>query len=164
MSRGDPRIGLLIQVLDEAFVAKGWQGATLSGAVRGLTHRQALWRPRPGRHNVWELVLHTAFWKHVVRERVAGGTRTPFPRGPRNFPRIPAQADAAAWKADVALLRRQHQLLVATVSGLPPSRLGARVGKSRWVVAEQIFGIAAHDLYHTGQIQLLKALARHRGR
>jgi DinB superfamily len=162
MGRGDARVSLLLQVLDEAFVAKGWQGTTLSGAVRGLTPRQALWRPRPGRHNVWELVLHTAFWKHVVRERVTGGPRTPFPRGPRNFPSLPERGDAAAWRADVALLRLQHQLLVAEVRRLPPARLGERVGKSRWVVAEQIFGIAAHDLYHTGQIQLLKALQRGR--
>lgn len=162
MSRGDARIPMLLQVLDEAFVAKGWQGATLSGAVRGLTRRQALWRPKPGRHNVWELVLHAAYWKHVVRERVTGGTRTAFPRGPRNFPRLPERRDATAWRADIALLKREHRLLTAAVRRLPPSRLGARVGKSRWVVAEQIFGIAAHDLYHTGQIQLLKALERRR--
>jgi len=162
MSRGDARVPMLLQVLDEAFVAKGWQGTTLSGAVRGLTPRQALWRPRPGRHNIWELVLHAAYWKHVVRERVTGDERTPFPRGPRNFPRLPERRDAAAWRADAALLRLQHRLLVASVRRLPPARLGARVGKSRWVVAEQIFGIAAHDLYHTGQIQLLKALQRGR--
>ncbi len=160
MSRGDPRIGLLIQVLDEAFVAKGWQGATLSGALRGLTPRQALWRPGPGRNCIWDLVLHTAYWKHVVRERVAGGEKTAFPRGPRNFPRLPERRDAAAWRADVALLKRQHQLLVATLRRLPPARLGARIRKSPWKVAEQVFGIAAHDLYHTGQIQLLKALQR----
>jgi DinB family protein len=162
MRRGDARIPMLLQVLDEAFVAKGWQGTTLSGAVRGLSARQALWRPRPGRHNVWELVLHTAYWKHVVRERVTGGPRTAFPRGPRNFPRLPARPDAAAWRADLALLKRQHQLLTAAVRRLPPARLAVRVGKSPWVVAEQIFGIAAHDLYHTGQIQLLKALQRGR--
>ena len=162
MKRGDARVPLLLQVLDGAFVAKGWQGATLSGAVRGLTPRQALWRPRPGRHNVWELVLHTAYWKHVVRERIAGGGRTAFPRGPRNFPRLPERCDAAAWRADVALMKRQHQLLATAVRRLPRARLGARVGKSRWVVAEQVFGIAAHDLYHTGQIQLLKTLQRGR--
>ena len=164
MSRGDARITLLLQVLDQGFAAKGWQGATLRGAVRGLTHRQALWRPGTGRHNVWELVLHTAYWKHLVRQRVGGGggAREAFPRGPRNFPRLPERCDAAAWRADVALLERQHRRLVAVVRDLPPSRLGARVGKSRWVVAEQIFGIAAHDLYHTGQIQLLKALQRER--
>jgi len=160
MARKDPRIRLLLDVLDEAFTAKGWQGTTLSGAVRGLTPRQALWRPSGdgSRHNVWELVLHTAFWKHAVRERVQGRGRTPFPRSPRNFPSVPARADAAAWKADVALLKRQHELLRRTVAGLPAARLEARLGASRWKVAEQIFGVAAHDLYHTGQIQLLKAL------
>jgi len=158
----DPRIPLLLQVLDEAFVAKGWQGATLSGALRGLTVRQALWRPGPGRHNIWELVLHTAYWKHAVRQRVMGRRQEPFPRGPRNYPRLPERCDAAAWRADVALLKRQHELLVRTVRGLPPARLGARVGASRWVVAEHVFGVAAHDLYHTGQVQLLKVLQRRR--
>jgi hypothetical protein len=162
VQRGDPRIRLLLQVLDEAFAAKGWQGATLSGAVRGLTVQQALWRPGGDRlrHNIWELVLHAAFWKHAVRERVEGGERTAFPRSPRNFPSLPARPNAAAWKADVALLKRQHALLRRTVARLSPARLGAPVGSSPWDVAEQIFGVAAHDLYHTGQIQLLKALQR----
>jgi hypothetical protein len=160
MASGDHRIRLLVRILDEAFVAKGWQGATLSGAVRGLTPRQALWRPGPGRHNVWELVLHTAFWKHVVRERVEGRGHMPFPRGPRNFPMLPPRCDATAWRADVALLKRQHEQLRSVVRRLSPSRLEAQIGKSRWVVAEQIFGVAAHDLYHTGQIQLLKTLQR----
>ncbi len=135
MRRGDARIPMLLQVLDEAFVAKGWQGTTLSGAVRGLSARQALWRPRPGRHNVWELVLHTAYWKHVVRERVTGGPRTAFPRGPRNFPRLPARPDAAAWRADLALLKRQHQLL--TSRGAPPAagaprRAGSGSRRGSW--------------------------------
>jgi hypothetical protein len=134
----------------------------LSGAVRGLTAKQALWRPGGdrSRHNIWELVLHTAYWKHVVRERAEGKGRTAFPRSPRNFPGLPARADAAAWKADVALLKRQHELLRRAVARLSPARLDAPVNRSPWVVAEQIFGVAAHDLYHTGQIQLLKALQR----
>lgn len=160
MTRGDGRIRLLLQVLDEAFTAKGWQGTTLSGAVRGLTARQALWRPGGDRkrHCIWELVLHTAYWKHVVRGRVEGRPRTAFPRAGRNFPPLPARADTAAWKADVELMKSQHALLKRTVARLKPSRLDAPVGGSSWRVAEQIFGVAAHDLYHTGQIQLLKAL------
>ena len=162
MSDGDSRIRLLLQVLDEAFASRGWQGATLSGAVRGLGPGQALWRPRPGRHNIWELVLHTAYWKHRVRQRVTGEAATPFPRGPRNFPGLPERCDARAWRADVALLKHQHEQLRRAVERLAPSRLEARVGRSRWVVAEHVFGVAAHDLYHTGQIQLLKALQRPR--
>jgi hypothetical protein len=162
MQRGDARIHLLLQVLDGAFTSRGWQGATLSGAIRGLRPRQALWRPGAKRHNIWELVLHTAFWKHRVRQAVEGAKRTRFPRGPRNFPRLPERCDAAAWLADVALLQQQHHLLMDAVERLAPSRLGARIRRTRWVVAEQVFGVAAHDLYHTGQIQLLKALQRGR--
>jgi hypothetical protein len=162
MRRGDSRIRLLLQILDEAFTARGWQGATLRGAIRGLEPRQALWRPAPGRHNIWELVLHTAFWKHRVRQRVEGGKTSPFPRSPRNFPRLPDRCDARAWRADVALLEQQHEQLKHTVARLAPARLNARVGRSRWAVAEHVFGVAAHDLYHTGQIQLLKALQRRR--
>jgi uncharacterized damage-inducible protein DinB len=163
MKRGDARTGLLLQALDQAFTAKGWQGATLTSAVRGLTTEQALWRPVPGGHNIWELVLHTAYWKHVVRQRVEGGARSPFPRSPRNYPSLHQRCDAAAWKADVALAKREHELLRRVVSGLPASRLDTPVQSSPWTVAEQIFGVAAHDLYHTGQIQLLKRLQR-RGR
>lgn len=163
MRRSDRRIRLLLHVLEGAFTAHGWQGTTLRGAIRGLGPRQALWRPGPRRHNIWELVLHAAYWKHVVRLRIEGRPGgEPFPRTGRNFPRLPERCDAKAWRADVALLRRQHDLLTGTVRRVPPSRLDAQVGKSRWSVAEVVFGVAAHDLYHTGQIQLLKALQRRR--
>ncbi len=162
MGRGDPRIQLLLQALEQAFTARGWQGATLSRAVAGLTPKQALWRPGPGRHSIWELVLHAAFWKHVVRHRVLGEKPPRFPRSPRNYPRLPARCDAAAWRADIALMKREHALMLETVRALRPARLEAAVGKSRWRVGELILGIAAHDLYHTGQIQLLKALQRRR--
>jgi uncharacterized damage-inducible protein DinB len=166
MRRSDQRIRLLLRVLEQAFTAKGWQGATLTQAVRGLNTRQALWRPGPGRHNIWELVLHTAYWKHVVRQRVSGpdGEAEHFPRSPRNYPELPARLDRAAWQADVALMAREHALMLGVVRRLSPERLEARIGKSRWSVAEQIHGVAAHDLYHTGQIQLLKALQRNRKR
>ncbi len=162
MALGDRRIGLLLQVLEEAFTRRGWQGATLSQAVAGLTPREALWRPGAGRHNIWELVLHTAFWKHVVRYRVLGERPPRFPRSPRNYPAIPARPDAAAWRADVALMKREHRLMLDAVRNLGPQRLDASVGGSKWRVTEQIFGIAAHDLYHTGQIRLLRALQRRR--
>ena len=164
MRRKDGRIALLLELLDQAFTAHGWQGQTLSGSLRGLGPRELLWRPGPGRHNVWEIALHTAYWKHAVRQRVEGvlgeAAREPFPRGPRNYPQVPARPDAAAWKADLALVRRAHSRLVETVRALPPAALRARVGRSPWVVEEQLFGIAAHDVYHTGQIQLVKALRR----
>jgi hypothetical protein len=59
----DPLIELLLEIMDQAFDRKGWHGTTLRGALRGVTPAQALWRPGPDRHNVWELTVHAAYWK-----------------------------------------------------------------------------------------------------
>jgi hypothetical protein len=154
----DKRIELLLQMLDQAFNRKGWHGTTLRGALRGITPAAALWRPVPGRHNIWELTTHAAYWKYAVRRRLSGGDAGSFDRKPSNWPDIPDPADAKAWKADVALVEAEHAKLRRTVAGLRPGDLERRSPKGVWTYAEEIHGVAAHDLYHTGQIQLIKRL------
>ena len=154
----DERIELLLEILDQAFDRKGWHGTTLRGSLRGITPEQALWRPAPGRHNIWELTVHAAYWKYAVRRRLVGDAMGSFPRKPSNWPLVPATADGNAWKLDVRLLESEHRLLRDTVRTLPPARLEARSPQGVWTNAEEIHGIAAHDLYHTGQIQLIKKL------
>ncbi|MGE0354281.1 MAG: DinB family protein [Gemmatimonadales bacterium] len=154
-----PRLRQLLVNLDQAYGSRGWHGTTLRGALRGLSPARALWRPAPGRHNIWELMLHAAYWKYVVTRRLAGGRRGGFPRAPSNWPHAPRPADARAWQADIAVLDRSHAALTAVVAAFPEARLDQRAG-SAWTFAEHIAGVAAHDLYHTGQIQLLKRLQR----
>ncbi len=60
MSRAEMRV--LLGLIDQAFDQKAWHGTNLRGSLRGLTSRQALWRPAPGRHNIREIVLHAAYW------------------------------------------------------------------------------------------------------
>ncbi len=160
MARPDPRIALLLDVLDHAYEGPGWHGPTLKGALRGLTPRQAAWRPAPGRNCIWDLVLHAAYWKYAVRRRLAGGGRGGFPRAPSNFPRLPDVTSARALRDDLALLDAEHRALRATIAAFDPRRLQLRGAKKQWRNAETVFGIAAHDLYHTGQIQLIKRLMR----
>ena len=153
-------IGLLLEVLDQAFDRKGWHGTTLRGALRGVTPAEALWRPAPNRHNVWELTLHAAYWKYAVRRRLAAAAVGSFDRKPSNWPAIPDPADLRAWKRDVAFLDAEHRKLRAVVSGLTPAALRRRSPRGVWTYAEEIHGVAAHDLYHTGQIQLIKRLMK----
>ncbi len=154
------RIALLLDVCDQAFDHRAWHGTALAGAIRGLSHRDALRRPGAGRHNIWEIVLHTAYWKYIARRRLTRDPELTFPRRGSNWPRLPAPADAAAWGRDVALLRDEHRRLRAVIARFPAARLGARGWRSRWSNAAHIYGIASHDLYHAGQIQLLKRLQR----
>lgn len=154
----NPEIRLLLDMLDRAFDSKGWHGTTLLGALRGVTPDQAVWQPGPGRNSIWALTLHTAYWKYVVRRRLERAReRGAFPRGPSNWPAVP-EPTLAAWRADVRLLQRMHAELTATVKAFPPRRLGARSPRGQWTMAQMIFGVASHDLYHTGQIQLIKKL------
>jgi hypothetical protein len=158
MARPDARTALLLRVLDQAFDARAWHGTTLRGSVRGLLADDALWRPQPRRHCVWEVVLHTAYWKYITRRRLTGASRGSFPRRGSNWPRLPRVTSEAAWEADVALLVGQHALLRNAVAAFPATHLGRRPRSGTWTFAEQIHGVAAHDVYHAGQIQLLKKL------
>jgi hypothetical protein len=154
----DPRIALLLEILDQAFDQRGWHGTTLRGSLRGVTPTEALWRPGRGRHNVWELAIHAAYWKYAVRRRLAGDSAGSFERTPSNWPAIPDPPDGKAWKKDIALLSLEHARLREVVAGLTSADLERRSPKGVWTYAEEIHGVAAHDLYHTGQIQLIKRL------
>ena len=156
--RRSAAIALLVRGLDQAFGARGWHGTTLLGSLRGLRPDTARWRPGPGRHSIWELILHTAYWKYAVRRRITGATGDRFPRTPSNWPDQPDDGSLRALRRDIALLKTEHAALIAAVEHLPPSRLRQRSPKGTWTYAEMIAGVAAHDAYHTGQIQLIKRL------
>ncbi|MBI5085298.1 MAG: DinB family protein [Acidobacteria bacterium] len=151
MAGNDDRT-LLLAGLDEAFDRKSWHGTNLRGSLRALTAAQAAWRPAPGRHSAWELALHCAYWKYGARRRLTGEKRGGFPLKGSNFFPLPATPDQAAWKQAMRLLADQHAALRATVASLPAKTL--RTPAARRLIR----GIAAHDLYHAGQIQLLKRL------
>lgn len=157
-------IDLLIWNLQPPAGRKNWHGGPSPvGALRGVTAAQAAWRPTPRRKSIWELALHIAYWKYTVRRHLETGERPRFPRGPSNFPDQPERPDATAWARDVALLRAEHEGLVAAVRNLTSARLDDIPPEGRrWTYGELVLGIAAHDTYHTGQIQLLKRLWQER--
>jgi DinB superfamily len=153
-------ITLLAEAIQPRSGRSGWHGGpTPVGAVRGVTAEQASWRPGPRRKSIWSLTLHIAYWDYAVRRLLDGSARGAFPRAPSNWPAPPTPGDARAWAADLTVLREEHERLVEAVRGVHPGRLGRRPqGSTRWTYGELLVGIAMHDAYHTGQIQLLKRL------
>lgn len=160
--RSHPHVAVLVRLIDEAFDARAWHGTPLRGSVRGISARQAAWRPAPGRHNIWEVAVHCAYWKYAVRRRLTGEKRGSFALKGSNWfarPSSPASATHADWRADVALLIAEHKRLRAAVEQLVPADLNRLRPGSKYTALAFVQGIAAHDLYHAGQIQLLKRLA-----
>jgi hypothetical protein len=157
-----PEIEQLLTIIDQGYDRKSWHGTNLRGSIRGLTAAQAAWRPGPRRHNIHELVVHAAYWKYAVWRRLSGSDRGTFPlTGSNWFGR--ASPDEKAWRADVALLGKVHRDLRATVAAFPPASLNRPLPKSEITPFTLMAGIAAHDVYHAGQIQLVKVMMKEAG-
>jgi hypothetical protein len=152
-------IALLLRLLDDAYSRKAWHGPTLRGAIRSLDAAVAAWRPASGRHNIWEIVTHCAYWKYAVRRRLLGEKRGAFPHKGSNW-FTPVEAESPqVWRAEIALLEDMHTNLRAAVACLSRRDLEIIPPGSQVSNLAVISGIAAHDVYHAGQIQLLKRLA-----
>lgn len=154
------RLREILNLLDPPAGTRLWYGgATVSGCLRGIIPEQAAWKPARKRHSIWELTLHLAYWKYAVRRNLEALPQGTFPRSPSNWPAVPKPADASHWKADRALLRSQHMQLVEAVQTFDPRRLDEAVpGSTNYRFVDLLFGIVSHDLYHVGQIQVLKRL------
>lgn len=152
--RGEARnssIALLLEIIDEAYEKRAWHGPNLRQSLRGVTAKDAAWRPAPGRHNIWEIALHAAYWKYVVRRRLRGDRRGSFPLAGSNWFVRPASLTEKAWQLDRALLDLEHRKLREAALELA----GA---SRRKIPSALIFGVAFHDIYHAGQIRFLRRL------
>jgi hypothetical protein len=149
----------LLAAMDEAFERKAWHGPNLRGAIRGLDPAVACRRPEPGRHSIWELVVHAAYWKYAVRRRLVGDKRGSFALEGSNWFSRPDEPSPGGWAQDVALLVAEHRALMKVARALDPRRLHRPSAGSRITPVALLRGIAFHDVYHAGQIQLLKRMA-----
>ncbi len=144
-------IRLLLEIIDAAYEKKAWHGPNLKQSLRGVTAEDAAWRPAPGRHNIWEITVHAAYWKYVVRRKLRGEPRSSFSLQGSNWFARPVSGSEKAWREDRALLDEEHRKFREAVLKL----LHAKAGK---VPLTQVFGVAFHDIYHAGQIRLLRRL------
>ena len=156
MPVADPRLAVLLDGLDEAFDRKSWHGPNLRGALRGVSAKQAIARPANARNSIWELALHAAYWKYVVRRRITGAKKGSFLLKGSNFFRR-EEGTEREWQLEILLLENEHRELRAAVESLNPKLLDQALSP-KLTYAQIIRGAAAHDLYHAGQIQLLKRL------
>jgi hypothetical protein len=147
---------LVLALLDEAYEKKTWHGPNLKQSLRGVRAKQAAWRPARGRHNIWEVTLHAAYWKYAVRRRIDGGKRGSFALKGSNFFARPEKGklNEAAWSADKALLEREHRLMRRAIEKVLRKPRGMKI-------LRMLYGVVFHDIYHAGQIRLLRRLMTH---
>jgi uncharacterized damage-inducible protein DinB len=146
--------------LRRAFDGSAWHGPALLELLLDVDAETAAARPVPEAHSIWELVLHIAAWDDAGLRRLGGEKWQPT--GLANFPAATKPTEGA-WRKAVAATKRMHDTLVKTVAALPDSRLAERCPGKRYDFYHLLHGIAQHELYHAGQIAILKKACSRRG-
>ena len=140
--------------LRHAFDGDAWHGPALLELLADVDAATAASHPLPDVHSIWELVLHIAAWDQAVNRRMVAGKAIAL-NDAQNFPPVKIKT-RAAWKKAIAHLSKTHNALIKTVAALPDSRLQERVPGKNYDVYFMLHGVAQHELYHAGQIAILK--------
>ena len=143
--------------LRRAFDGSAWHGPALMELLADVDAVTAAANPLPKVHSIWELVLHVAVWDGAALRRLGG--KKCQPTGLANFPLL-STATEVAWRKTIAETKRMHETLVKTVAALPDARLWERVPGKRYDFYHLLHGVAQHELYHAGQIAILKKARR----
>ena len=118
-----------------------------------MTAEQAAARPLANAHSIWELTLHVAAWEGVMIRRLAG-LRTDEPEE-GDFPAV-TDASEEAWRLSLTRLDERHRRLIESVATLTDERLREIVPRKDYTVEYMLRGLTSHQIYHAGQIALLK--------
>jgi uncharacterized damage-inducible protein DinB len=146
---------LIAEQLRRAFYGDAWHGPALLELLEDVDAAKAAAKLLPDVHSIWELVLHIAVWDAAACRRLNGEKFQP--EGLENFPFAPKPTEAA-WRKTVTQVTRSHDLLVKMVAALPEARLRQRVPGKKYDFYFMLHGVAQHELYHAGQIAILRKL------
>lgn len=136
--------------LHRSYYGEAWHGPALAELLKGVSAEQAARRAIPSAHTIWELVLHIAAWESAATQALSGAA----------LPTLPWDGDwpkpGASWEEAQARLKRSTDELESAIRRLPDTKLSETVPGREYSVYYLLHGVVQHNLYHAGQIALLK--------
>jgi uncharacterized damage-inducible protein DinB len=147
-------IARILDQLDRAYSGDAWHGPSLLRLIEGVSAENASKHSIAGAHSIWELVNHIAAWKTIVQHELSGELVEISTE--RDWPPV-WEASDVAWMRSLETLAESQRRLRKAVEGLRDDQLNekpvARSDNSRYLM---LHGVVQHDLYHAGQIAVLK--------
>jgi uncharacterized damage-inducible protein DinB len=150
-------INRILDQMDRAFSGEAWHGPSLLRIVEGISAENASKHVVPNAHSIWELVNHVSAWNTIVRRRLMGETVAVTQE--MDWPPV-WEATDVAWKRSLEQLAECRALLRKVVAGLADDQLSERVADEEYTNYFMLHGLIQHDLYHAGQIAILKKALR----
>jgi len=150
-------VARILDQLDRAYSGEAWHGPSLLRLIEGVSAESASKHSIQGAHSIWELVNHIAAWNTIVQHELGG--EVVEISAERDWPPV-WEASEVAWKRSLETLAESRRRLRKAVEALHDDQLDekpvTRSDNSRYLM---LHGLVQHDLYHAGQIAVLKKAA-----
>ena len=140
--------------LKRAFEGEAWHGPSVLESLDGVTPEMAALKPVPGAHSIWELALHIFSWERVGLRRLRGD-RAQIYQTEEDWP-LPTGGGEAEWARVLERLTSNHNELMAEIARLDEERLDQPIFQDMASVYVTLHGMIQHDIYHAGQIAVIK--------
>lgn len=138
----------IINTLKHTFEKNAWHGPSVLEVLEGVNESNAIKRLGAS-HSIIELVAHMTAWRNYVVEKLNGNDSFEL-TDDENFP------DYTNWQDVVTQLKENQQKLLDALAKTPTEKLNEKVTGREFKFYVMLHGIIHHDIYHIGQIQLLK--------
>jgi len=143
--------------LNRAFDKGSWIGPTVMSTLDGVTAHGAAIRPLSNAHTIWEITNHIIFWENLVSRMIVESSVDTTLESRKDWVAVEDSSEDA-WHETLKKLQRGHKKLSDLIATIDDSRLNeksAELGED-FTVYEMLHGIIQHDIYHAGQIGMLK--------
>ena len=156
MSSARMEVDRIYTMLRRAYEGPAWHGPAVSEVLAGVSAEQAQ-RRQGEAHTIIEIVRHITAWKYIVIRRVLGEPAREIPAD-QDWPSGYAAASKPPWEAALADLARAQDEIQELLGSVSDERLNDPLANTPWTIYDLLHGVVQHDLYHAGQIALLKKL------
>lgn len=147
-------ISRIISLVESAYKGEPWYGQPAKEILAGIDSNTAFDRPVPGAHNIYELVKHMIAWRKFVWKRL-GGENNFFLTDEENWEKKEVNNNDT-WSSALTELEESQNKLVNILKSTPEEKLYEKVSGKAYNYYTLLHGIIHHDIYHLGQISLLK--------
>ena len=147
-------VSAVIDQLRRGFDGDAWHGDSVLEILKGVDAKTAAARPIVGAHSIWELVLHVAAWDGAVLRRIHADVLVEL-SDDENFPAV-RDTSEAAWRATVEHMKKVHGDLLRDLAKFPETRLSEKIPGKDHDFRNMFWGLVQHEIYHAGQMSLLK--------
>lgn len=133
-----------------------WYGDPIVKILKGISAQQAAAYPIPGAHSIWEIVLHLISWRRFGIEKLKGNAAYDVEWDSKEeWPAIP-EVTGGNWAQTLAALAKSQMQILELLDAVEAEALERQVPPRTYSLHFLLQGIIQHDLYHAGQISMLK--------